>query len=373
MQKETSLHDVHVALGARMVDFGGWKMPVQYGPILDEVREVRTGAGLFDLGHMGRVRIEGPDAVAFVDRVATNHCAKIPVGSIRYSLFCTEEGFPIDDLLVYREEEGVYLVVNASNTAEDLAWLRRHLGPDFDARIVDETDDTSMLAVQGPRALDILRRVVTDCDLDGLKYYRFTFGTVCGIPRVRISRTGYTGENGFEIYLPRDEGPRVWNELLAAGEDDGLRPIGLGARDTLRLEAGMPLYGHEIDGEHNPLEAGLAFGIAFTEAKGDFVGRAALERMKNTPERRLVGITTAGPRVPRQGYPLLRGDEEIGIICSGSISPTIETNIATAYVKLGLDEAGQELEIDIRGKRQACTVCELPFYSRTRKTTKAKE
>ncbi len=364
--KKTSLHDLHVELGARMVDFGGWRMPVQYGSILEEVRCVRTACGLFDLGHMGRFRVEGPEAVALVDRVGTNHCAKIPVGAIRYSLFCTEQGYPIDDLLIYREEEGVYLVVNASNSERDLTWVREH-ADGFDARVVDETEETAMLALQGPSSLEILGKVVADCDLAGLKYYRFTRGTVCGIPDVRISRTGYTGENGFEVYLPTAEGPRVWGELVEAGADAGLRPIGLGARDMLRLEAGMPLYGHEIDEEHNPLEAGLAFGIAFTEEKGDFVGRTALERMKETPERRLVGITTPGPRVPRQGYRLFREDEEVGEICSGGVSPTIETNIGTAYVKLGSDREGEGLAIDIRGKRQACTVCELPFYSRTRK------
>ncbi len=366
--KETSLHDVHAALDARMVEFGGWKMPVQYGPILEEVKTVRTKAGLFDLGHMGRFRVEGPDAVALVDRVATNHCAKIPRGSIRYSLFCDEDGFPLDDLLVYREEgEGIYLVVNASNSEKDLAWLNDH-ADGFDARVVDETADTSMIAVQGPTALEIMRRVVTDYDIGELKYYRFGFGTVCDVPGVRISRTGYTGENGFELYLPYGEGPRVWAELLAAGAEHGLRPIGLGARDTLRLEAGMPLYGHEIDDAHDPLEAGLAFGIAFTEAKGDFVGRTALERRKGTSRRTLVGLTTAGPRVPRQGYGLYHESEQVGVICSGSISPTLETNIATAYVQVGLDGEGQDLEIGIRDKRQPCTICAMPFYSRTRKS-----
>jgi aminomethyltransferase len=364
--KKTSLHDIHAALDARLVDFGGWRMPVQYGSILEEVKTVRTASGLFDLGHMGRFRVTGPDAVALVDHVGTNHCAKIPVGAIRYSLFLNDEGFPIDDLLVYREEEAVYLVVNAANSERDLAWIRDHAAG-FDAEVTDETAATAMLALQGPTSLAILEGLVTDCELAKLKYYRFTFGTVCGIPDVRISRTGYTGENGFEVYLPTEEGPRVWNELLAAGKEHGLAPIGLGARDTLRLEAGMPLYGHEIDEEHDPLEAGLAFGIALTEEKGDFIGRAPLEQRQSAPRRRLVGITTDGARVPRQGYRLFRGDEEVGEICSGSISPTLDSNIGSAYVKLGLDREGEEIEIDIRGKRQAGTVCELPFYSRTRK------
>lgn len=364
--KQTSLHDRHVELGARMVDFGGWRMPVQYTAILEEAKTVRASAGLFDLGHMGRVRIEGPDAVAFVDRVITNHCAKIPFGAIRYALFCGEDGYPIDDLLVYRDEDGVYLVVNASNTERDLAFLAEHAAG-FDVAIRDETAATAMIAIQGPRALEILGEAVEDDALAGLGYYRFLRATVCGLPDTRISRTGYTGENGFELYLPTAEGPRVWDELDALGRERGLRPIGLGARDILRLEAGMPLYGHEIDAEHDPMEAGLQFGIALTEEKGDFVGRAALERMQATRTRRLVGITTDGPRVPRQGYALLAGERQVGHVCSGGISPTLETNIGSAYVELGHDTEGEELALDIRGKRQPCTVRELPFYSRTRK------
>jgi aminomethyltransferase len=364
--RATSLHDTHVELGARMVDFGGWRMPVQYGPILDEGRAVRASAGLFDLGHMGRFHVSGPDAVALVDRVSSNHVAKVPPGGIRYSLLCNEAGFPLDDLLFYREEEGVYLVVNASNTERDLAWIREHTA-DLDAEVVDQTDETAMLALQGPRSEEVLARVTEGADLSALGYYRFAFGTVCGMPDVRISRTGYTGEDGFEIYFPTGEATRVWSELLEAGGDAGLRPIGLGARDILRLEAGMALYGHEIDEETNPFEAGLSFAIALTEAKGDFLGRDALAALKESCERRLVGVTTDGPRVPRQGYELYDGDAQVGRLCSGGVSPTLETNIGSAYVRLGHDRKGQELELDVRGKRQSCTVEELPFYSRTRK------
>jgi aminomethyltransferase len=367
--KRTSLHDVHVALGARMVDFGGWRMPVQYGPILDEARTVRGAGGLFDLGHMGRFAVEGPDAVRLVDRVATNHCAKIPAGAIRYALLCREDGYPIDDLLLYREEgEGVYLVVNASNTERDLVWIRQH-GQGLDARVRDLTAASAMIALQGPVSQAVLQPWVEGCELSALRYYRFAFAEVCGMPGVRVSRTGYTGEDGFEVYFPAEEAPRVWNALLESGRRHGLAPVGLGARDTLRLEAGMPLYGHEIDEEHDPLEAGLAFGIAFTAEKGDFVGRAALERMRAHPKRRLMGITTPGPRVPRQGNRLLREGEEVGQVCSGSVSPTLGANIGSVYVRLGMDREGDDLELDVRGKRQACTLRELPFYSRTRKKT----
>ena len=364
--KQTSLHDIHVALGARMVEFGGWTMPVQYGSILDEVRTVRSKAGLFDLGHMGRFRVHGPDAVALVDRVATNHVARIPVGAIRYALLLDPRGYPIDDLLIYRDPDEVYLVVNAANADEDLAWIRGH-AEGLDATVEDLTASTAMLALQGERSIDVLQPLVEGCDLSAIKYYRFDHGTVCGLANTRISRTGYTGEPGFEVYLPTEEGPRVWGEILAAGQGHGLEPIGLGARDTLRLEAGMSLYGHEIDREHHPLEAGLAFAVKLDDQKGDFVGRAALERLAAEPTRRLVGITTEGPRVPRQGHLLAHGEETVGEVVSGSKSPTLDTNIGTAYVRLGLDQAGQELALDIKGKRQPCVVCDLPFYSRTRK------
>jgi aminomethyltransferase len=367
--KQTTLHDRHVELGARMVEFGGWSMPVQYGAILDEVTTVRTAAGLFDLGHMGRFEVAGPDAVALVDRVATNHAARIPVGAIRYGLLLNDAGYPIDDLLIYRDEVGVYLVVNASNTDVDLAWMRRH-ADGLDVAVVDTTDETGMLAVQGERSVDVLQPLVAGCDLSSIKYYRFDHGTVCGLPNTRISRTGYTGEPGFEVYVPAGEAPRVWDEILAAGAPHGLKPIGLGARDTLRLEAGMSLYGHEIDLSHHPLEAGLAFAVKLDDEKGDFIGRAALERLAAHPTRRLVGIATDGPRVPRQGHVLYAGPERqtaVGEVVSGAKSPTLNTNIATAYVRLESAAEGTELELDVKGKRQPARVVSLPFYSRTRK------
>ncbi len=362
----TPLHDQHIAADAKLVEFGGWMMPVQYGPILDEVRHVRSACGLFDLSHMGRLHIVGPDAVRMVDSIATNYCGKIPVGSIRYSLFCRENGYPIDDLLLYREEQDVYTVVNASNTGACIEWIQAHLAG-FDAKLVDETPETAMIAVQGPKSLAVMSKLVTGTEIDKLGYYKFTTATFQGIPNVRISRTGYTGENGFEIYFPVEHAAAVWDKTLEAGKPEGLRPIGLGARDVLRLEAGMPLYGHEIDAEHQPIEAGLSFGISFSEEKGDYVGRAALLRFKKNPERKLVGVTSEGKRSPRQGTEIYSGDKLVGQITSGSPSPTLDSNIGQAYLELGFAETGQQLELDFRGKRQACTVVELPFYSRTRK------
>ena len=361
--KETTLHATHTALGAKMVPFAGWSMPVQYGPILGEAHQVRTKAGLFDLGHMGRVHVSGPDTVPFLDRICSNFVGKIPVGSIRYSLFCRENGFPIDDLLVYREEDAVYLVINAANTDEDLSWMRQH-ADGFDVTIDDRTDATAMLALQGPGSPAILDKIASN-DLSSLGYYKWTRATVCGLDDVHVSRTGYTGEIGYELTFPTEAAPEVWNAILAAGGDE-IQPIGLGARDVLRLEAGMALYGHEIDAEHHGLEAGLSFAISFKEEKGDWIGKEALLAAKESPTRRLVGITTPGPRIPRQGQLLFAGDVEVGVCCSGAKSPTLDTNIASAFVQLGHDTPETELEIDFRGKRQPCKVQDLPFYSRTR-------
>jgi len=364
--KRTSLFAVHEAANAKLVEFGGWEMPIQYGPILDEVRCVRERVGLFDLGHMGRFRVTGADAVAFVDKVVTCFCAKIAVGGIRYGLFCKEDGGPIDDVLVYRDEDSVFIVVNAANADVDLEWLNQNTSG-FDARVEDQTEELAMLALQGQASEAVLAKLTSGVDLSTIGYYKFKYGSVCGLDNVRISRTGYTGEDGFEIYIPDGEATRVWHAILEAGAPEGIQPIGLGARDTLRLEAGMALYGHEIDREHNPIEAGLNFGVSFAEAKGDWIGRAALEQIKAAPKRQLIGITTDGKRVPRQGYKLFAGDTEIGYICSGSVSPTIGKNIGTAYVPVEHAQAGKEIEMDMRGKRQACTITDLPFYSRTRK------
>ena len=364
--KHTPLSDVHPNYGAKMVEFGGWSMPVQYGPILDEVRCVRERAGLFDLSHMGRVTLRGADAVRLADRVLTSFVAKIPTNAIRYGLLCKEDGFPIDDILVYRGEDDVFLVVNAANTDRDLAWIREHAA-NFEVEIDDQTDELAMLALQGQKSVDVLARVTNDCDVSAIGYYKFGYGTVCGIPNVRISRTGYTGEDGFEIYFPSGEAPRVWGEVIDAGKDDGLMPIGLGARDTLRLEAGMPLYGHEISEDRNPIEAGLSFGVSFKEEKGDWIGRSALAHAKDNPTRKLVGLTTDGKRVPRQGYNLMRGDDVVGEVCSGAVSPTVGKNIGTGYLPIDLAQPGEQVDLDLRGKRQACEVVDLPFYSRTRK------
>ena len=363
--QRTELFSAHQALGARMIDFGGWEMPVQYGPILEEVKTVRQKGGLFDLGHMGRVEVRGPDRIAFCDKLATCRVSKIPLRAIRYGLLCRENGMPLDDILVYQDEDHVFLVVNASNTARDLAWLRQHT-QGFRVEIVDRTDELGMIALQGQISERVLQLLTSDLELSGVGYYKFAYGTVCGLERMRISRTGYTGEDGFELYVPKGQVRRVWERLLEAGREFGLAPIGLGARDTLRLEAGMPLYGHEISDELNPIEAGLSFGVSLVPEKSGTLGFAALKAISERPTKQIVGRTTEGPRVPRQGHALYAGPRQVGFVCSGSVSPTIQTNIASAYVELPYAAIGTTLEIDLKGKRQPVTVRGLPFYSRKR-------
>jgi aminomethyltransferase len=362
--RETALKDRHAALGARLVPFAGWTMPVQYRGILDEVRAVRTAAGLFDLGHMGRVQIRGRQAEAFLQRLQTNDVTQIPPGRIRYALILDDQGLTRDDILVYREPggDGFFLVINAGNAERDLAILRV-LARDFEVAVEDQTDALGMIAIQGPRAQPIMQQL-TDADLAGLKYYGWTRARVCGAA-MAISRTGYTGEDGFEVYVPQALTRRVWDEILAGGARDGLLPIGLGARDTLRHEAGMPLYGHEIDETTNPLEAGLGWAVKFTH---DFVGRPALERVqaRGGSGRVLVGCTSPSKRCPRQGYELVAEGRKIGHVCSGNVSPTLDTNIATAYVRTEFAAPGTRLEFLVKDRPEPCTVVALPFYKRQR-------
>ena len=367
--RQTPLHSTHERLGARLVEFGGWQMPVQYGPILEEIKRVREHAGLFDLGHMGRVRINGPERVRFLDSITTNFVARIPEGAIRYSLFCSPDGHPIDDLLIYAGSDCLRLVINAANAEVDLAFLREH-AEGFDVTIEDRTTETTMIAVQGPEATSILQDVC-ESDLSEIGYYRFGRSTVCSIPNTLLSRTGYTGEDGFEIYLNNDDCEGVWNALLELGSTRGLAPIGLGARDTLRLEAGMPLYGHELSPEHHALEAGLDFAVSFAEEKGDWIGRDALKSLGEASTRTLVGVTAAGKRAPRMGYPVLADGVQVGEIRSGAVSPTLNTNIGAAYIEKSHAAPGTQLEMEIRGKATPIQVHPLPFYSRKRKAKKS--
>ncbi len=362
--KSTVLLAEHESLGARLVPFAGWQMPVQYSGIIDEAKTVRSRAGVFDLGHMGRVRIRGKDALALLQYVQTNDAAAIAPGQIRYSMFLNETGNVLDDILVYGDldGDGFFLVVNASNCDSDLALLRTAAARFGNVRVEDLTDTLGMFAIQGPAAAAVVQGM-TDADLASLKYYRWTRATLGGIP-IEMSRTGYTGEDGFEFYVQAARTVELWRKVLAAGERAGVIACGLGSRDTLRLEAGMPLYGHEIDDGINPLEAGLGFAVKFTH---DFVGRRALEKyQQGSPTRALVGLVSDSKRVPRQGYPVFSGTTELGLIRSGAVSPTLDTNIATVYVPTALAKPGTELEFGVRDKREPAKVVPLPFYKRAR-------
>jgi aminomethyltransferase len=360
----TALEFVHIALGARMVPFAGWSMPVQYRGILDEAKTVRQHAGLFDLGHMGRVAVRGKDAEAYLQRLQTNDAAAIPPGRIRYAMILDEQGLTQDDILIYRNprNDGFFLVINAGNTERDLAHMRA-LAKGFDVVIDDCTNKLGMIAIQGPKSQAITQQLCSG-DLSALKYYAWMETAVCGVP-MTLSRTGYTGEDGFEAYIPAGHEKLVWDAFLAAGKDHGLTPVGLGARDTLRHEAGMPLYGHEIDETTNPIEAGLDWAVKFNH---DFVGKPALEKVvaAGGTGRRLVGLTSTSKRCPRQGYPITKDGKQIGHVCSGSISPTLGTNIATAYVETAHAEPGTALEFVVRDRGEPCVVAPLPFYKRAR-------
>lgn len=361
--KQTPFHACHERAGARLVDFAGWHMPVQYSSILEEAKQVRASCGLYDLSHMGRVRIEGRDRVQAADRIFTNHIAKLKVGDIRYSLICNEQGGVIDDVLVYGEDDAVLIVVNASNTDRDLEHMRGLL-KGLQAEIVDLTEEVAMAALQGPLSQQLLMPHVLEREaLSKLGYYKLMRGTVLGMRDVRISRTGYTGEDGFELYFPRAEAERVWDTLLAAG-GDALKACGLGSRDTLRLEAGMPLYGHELSEDINPLEANLGWAVKFAADK-PFVGRAALERIQaEGVQRKLVGLIAEGKRIPRQGYAVRHSGQDVGFVCSGTYSPTLDTNVATAYVPASLADGLTTFDIDVRGTAIPARQTPLPFYKR---------
>lgn len=360
--KRTPLHEVHVQLGARMAEFGGWDMPIQYpSGILAEHRAVRTAAGIFDVSHMGRLIVSGDGAEAFLQQSFTNDVASLRENQAQYSLLLDDDGGTLDDVLVYRLPGRFLVVVNASNRQSDLAWLLASLPGGVELR--DDTESTGMLAVQGPRALEIVQRL-TDVPLRDIRYYHCTEGIVGGAP-CTISRTGYTGEDGVELICPARQAVALWDELVQAGSEAGLRPAGLGARDTLRTEAGMALYGHELTRDRTPLEAGLHRYVSMD--KGDFRGRAALLRQGPTPPQTLVGLMLEG-RVPaRAGTPLYAGDHRAGVVTSGTFSPTLERSIAMAYVDRERAAEGTALEAEVRGTRHPARVVGLPFYHRRRK------
>ncbi|WP_231746595.1 glycine cleavage system aminomethyltransferase GcvT [Maioricimonas rarisocia] len=357
---KTPLHAWHVEQQARMVDFAGWDMPIQYTSIGEEHQAVRQRAGLFDIAHMGRLFFSGPDAARLLDSLLTNDVSKLKDGQIRYALVCNKHGGVLDDVLVYRFADEYLLVVNASNRQKIVEWIDGHRSG-FEADVTDATTERFMMALQGPASIDVLSPHV-DLDLAGMKYYTAVQTPVAGAEAI-VSRTGYTGEDGFEVIVPNAAAVWVWGELIASGKEVNLKPCGLGCRDTLRLEAAMPLYGHELDETIDPLTAGLGFAVKLDA--GEFIGRDALLGLREQPTgKRRVGLELDGRRIAREGATLHIGETEIGHVTSGTFSPTLEKAIAMAYVSADHAAEGTGVEIDIRGKRVAAKIVPLPFYRR---------
>lgn len=359
MLKRTPLYGEHVRLGGKLVPFAGYEMPVQYtAGIIAEHQAVRKSAGLFDVSHMGELEIRGGDALGFIQHVTTNDASKLLVGQAQYSAFCGNDGAMLDDCIVYRFDDHYMIVVNASNIDKDRDWISAHANR-FGTQVIDRSDETGLIALQGPQAQAILSRL-TDADLDSIRYYHFADGNVLGVPTV-ISRTGYTGEDGFELYLPADRTEEVWRAILEAGKPEGIVPAGLGARDSLRLEMGYALYGNDIDERRTPLEAGLGWITKLD--KGDFIGRDALVRQKEAGVReRLVGFICQERGFPRHGYAVHIDGEPAGEVTSGIVSPMLQQGVGMAYVPADLAKPGTRIEVMVRDKAIPAEIARPPFY-----------
>ncbi len=353
-ERKTALYERHVEAGAKMVDFFGWAMPMYYRGIVAEHDRVRSTAGIFDVSHMGQLVVRGADALAAIERLTTNRAASLEEGRIQYSIMCYEDGGIVDDVLVYRLPERYMLVVNASNCEKDLEWIRSNVSGDVS--LEDHSDHTQLVAIQGPKSEDVLGRVV-EADLSALGYYRAAWLDVLGT-KTLVSRTGYTGEDGFEIYCVNDLAPLVWDALLTAGSEWEVEPIGLGARDTLRLEMGYHLYGQDIDATRTPVEAGLSWVVK--KDKGDFIGREAILALEEEgASERLVGFVLEGRGVPRPGQRMVSGGEGVGAVTSGTYSPSLQRGIGLGYVGV---QAGGDLGIEMRGRTVPAKRVRPPFY-----------
>lgn len=357
--KRTPLYNAHLAAGAKMVEFGGWLMPVQYEGILKEHQTVRSAAGLFDVSHMGEIEITGPGAKELIQKLVTNDIGRLKPGCALYSPMCNPQGGTVDDLLVYQlEDDQFLLVVNASNITKDYDWIISQAGS---VSVKDVSEITCQLALQGPQAIKVLQKL-TAIKLEEIKYFNFVYGQVEGI-QCLISRTGYTGEDGFELYFPAEHSETLWRAILAAGQVEGVKPVGLGARDTLRFEACLALYGHELTDEISPLKAGLGWTVKFN--KSDFIGKEALLQEKEAGlTHKLVGIEMLDRGIPRQGYPLYKDGQQIGWITSGSFAPTLEKNLGLGYVLTEWSQLGTTLEVMVRNKPLKAQIVQKPFYKR---------
>jgi aminomethyltransferase len=355
----TPLYAAHQALGARFVDFGGWEMPVQYTSIIDEHHAVRQRAGLFDVSHMGEIELRGPHAIAVAQELTVNDLGRLRDGQAQYSLLCRPSGGVVDDIMVHRmSAERVLLCVNAANTDKDVAWIAEHRNG---AEVINRSAEFALLALQGPRATEILG-ALTRLPLSQIQAFAFGEGRVSG-RQALVAHTGYTGEDGWEIYCAPGDARTLWDALLDAGRRFDIRPAGLGARDTLRLERALPLYGHELTDETTPLEAGLGWAVRF--AKPSFIGRDALRQQRERGlTRRLVGLELTAPGIPRQGYPIVHDGAAVGTVTSGTKSPTLGKAIGLGYVASTLGAVGTQLGVDIRGRVIGARVVHLPFYKR---------
>lgn len=360
--KSTALEQIHIALGAKMVPFAGYNMPVQYSGLRQEHAAVRERAGMFDVSHMGEFFVEGPDAIPFLQKVTSNDVSKLIPGKIQYSCFPNEQGGIVDDLLVYCfSEEHFLLVVNASNMDKDWNHLQNYTSG-FEVELSNQSDDYSLLAVQGPKATEILQ-TLTQVKLNEIRYYNFIIGRIAGIEEVIISATGYTGAGGFELYVPNEHAAKLWNSVIEAGEPYGLLPAGLGARDTLRLEMGMCLYGNDIDDTTSPLEAGLGWITKFSK---DFISSQTFAKQKEEGlSKKLVGFEMIDRGIPRHGYEIAKNGKVVGRVTSGTASPSTGKNIGMGYVPIELSAEGSEFDVLIRNKSIKAQVVKLPFYKKS--------
>ena len=358
--KQTPLYARHRELGAKTVEFGGWDMPVQYTGIIDEHHTTRNAAGLFDISHMGQINVAGADALPFLQYISTQDVATIGEGFSNYALMCYPDGGIVDDIFIYHLPDRYLVVVNASNADKDYAWMQEH-ATQFDVTLDNISDETTMLALQGPRAEAILQRVA-DIDVAAIPFHGVATGTLMHDVPAIIARTGYTGEDGFELFFGNEHAVTVWDGLLEEGHDDGLKPIGLGARDSLRFEPKLALYGHEISESINPYEAALGWVVKLDT--GPFIGREALQQIKaEGPRRKLVGLEMIGRGIARGGYPVTTVDgEQVGEVTSGMPSPTLGKNLALALVRADVSKVGGELDVLVRGKPVRARIVKTPFY-----------
>ncbi|MEH7441877.1 glycine cleavage system aminomethyltransferase GcvT [Bacillus sp. JJ1122] len=364
--KRTPLFDVYKEFGGKTIDFGGWELPVQFSSIKEEHEAVRTRAGLFDVSHMGEIEVKGPGSLAYLQKMMTNDVSKLKNGGAQYTAMCYENGGTVDDLLVYKMEDDHYLlVVNASNIEKDFEWLKDHL--DADVEIDNLSEGMSQLALQGPAAENVLQKLANEHDLSQIGFFKFSEEVDLNGKKALVSRTGYTGEDGFEIYCKAEDVISIWKDILETGKCAGVIPCGLGARDTLRFEANLALYGQELTQEISPLEAGIGFAVKLNKEE-NFIGKEALKQQKeNGLPRKLVGIEMIDRGIPRHGYPVYKGDVQIGEVTTGTQSPTLKKNIGLALIDAKETELGNEVEVEIRGKRLKAAVSATPFYKRDKK------